>query len=62
MENLNKIIQGLGTGIAKTEATKVDEEAINRYITARNEPVIVATNRTIIRFKKRKEEDETPAE
>ncbi|WP_258131852.1 hypothetical protein [Bacillus cereus] len=62
MENLNRIIQGLGTGLTKIEPTPMNDEAISKYISERNRPIIVATTHSIMRFKKRKEEEENLVE
>ncbi|MGH1163350.1 hypothetical protein HRG49_13260 [Enterococcus faecalis] len=61
---LDKITQGLKQEAVKIEPTPMDENAINRYITARNEQIIVATPYAMMRFRrnKNKEEDETSAE
>ena len=70
--SLDKITLGLAideinkeVGLTKVEPTPMDDEAINRYITARNEPIVVATPYAIMRFRKSKnteEEKENPAE
>ncbi|BCC09471.1 hypothetical protein BCM0060_p2137 (plasmid) [Bacillus cereus] len=42
----------------------MDENAISRFISARNEPIVVATPYAIMRFRKSKnkeEEEENPA-
>lgn len=63
MENLAKIIEGLGKDAVKVEPTPMDENAINRLITARNEPIVVATPYTMMRFRRNKNtEEENPAE
>lgn len=60
---LDKITQGLKQEIAKVEPTPMDDEAIDRYISARNESIVVATTHSIMRFRKNKntEEQETSA-
>lgn len=63
--NLDKITQGLKQEIPKVEPTPMDDEAINRFISARNEPIVVATPYAIMRFRRNKnkeEEQETSAE
>ncbi|EJR43720.1 hypothetical protein IIM_05358 [Bacillus cereus VD107] len=60
--NLDKITQGLKQEITKNEPTQMNDESISKYITERNRPIVVATNRTIMRFKKRKEEEEVTSE
>ncbi|MCU5657575.1 hypothetical protein OCF56_27330 [Bacillus mycoides] len=52
---------GLDATINKQQPTIMNDEAINRYISDRNRPIVVATPHSIMRFKKRKEE-ENPAE
>lgn len=69
--SLEKITLGLAidevnkeAGISKIKPTPMDDEAINRYITARNERIIVAPPYGIMRFKKSRTEEaeEKPAE
>ncbi|HDR7648183.1 hypothetical protein BTJ48_04538 [Bacillus mycoides] len=55
------IEMGLDATINKQQPTIMNDEAINRYISDRNRPIVVATPHSIMRFKKRKEE-ENPAE
>lgn len=68
--SLEKITLGLAVdeinkevGITKAEPTPMDENAISRFISARNEPIVVATPYAIMRFRKskNKEEEENPA-
>ncbi|KAB2454620.1 hypothetical protein F8160_09570 [Bacillus sp. CH126_4D] len=60
---LDRITQGLKQEVVKVEPTPMDDEAINRYITARNEPIVVATPYAVMRFRKSKNtEEENPAE
>lgn len=55
---LDKIIQGLEKEVEKVEPTPMDDEAINRYITARNERIIVAPPYGMMRFRKSKNTEE----
>ena len=61
---LDKITQGLKQEITKLEPTPMDDEAIRKSISVRNEPIVVATPYAIMRFRrnKNKEEQETSAE
>ncbi|WP_242303338.1 hypothetical protein [Bacillus cereus group sp. BfR-BA-01495] len=59
--SLEKITQGLAIdeinkelGITKIKPTPMDDEAINRLISARNEPIVVATPYAIMRFRRNK--------
>lgn len=56
------IEMGLDAPINKQQPTIMNDEAINKYITERNQPIVVATNRSIMRFRKSKNEEENPAE
>ncbi|OOR17167.1 hypothetical protein [Bacillus cereus] len=56
------IEMGLDATINKQQPTPMNDEAISKYITERNQPVIVATPHSIMRFRKSKNEEEAPAE
>lgn len=60
--NLDKIIQGLDTGIAKVEPTPMDDEAIRKSISVRNQPIVIATPHSVMRFRRNKDKEETSAE
>lgn len=68
--SLDKITLGLAideinkeVGLTKVEPTPMNDEAIYRLISARNEPIVVTTPYAMMRFKsnKNKEEQETSA-
>ncbi|SIR22133.1 hypothetical protein MN033_17630 [Bacillus nitratireducens] len=69
--SLDKITLGLAVdeinkeiGLTKTEPTPMNDEAIYKLISARNEPIVVATPHSIMRFRKskNKEEQENPTD
>ncbi|MDA2383125.1 hypothetical protein PDN41_15280 [Bacillus cereus] len=69
--SLDKITLGLAVdeinkevGLTENEPTPMNDEAISKLISARNEPIVVATPYAIMRFRKskNKEEQENPAE
>ncbi|KAB2400834.1 hypothetical protein F8514_30020 [Bacillus toyonensis] len=68
--SLDKITLGLAideinkeVGLTKVKPTPMDDEAINRLISARNEPIVVATPYAMMRFRGNKnKEEETSAE
>lgn len=54
MENLAKIIEGLGKEAVKVEPTPMDNNAIRKAIAERNTPIVVATPYAIMRFRRNK--------
>lgn len=70
--SLDKITLGLAidkinkeVGLTKVEPTPMDDEAIRKSISVRNQSIVVATPYAIMRFRKSKnkeEEQETSAE
>ncbi|WP_440604162.1 hypothetical protein [Bacillus sp. GB_SG_008] len=60
---LDKIIQGLEKEVEKVEPTHMDDEAIRKYISVHNQPIVIAIPHSIMRFRKSKnKEEETSAE
>lgn len=63
MENLAKIIEGLGKEAVKVEPTPMDNNAIRKAIAERNTPIVVATPYAMMKFgRTRNREEEKPAE
>ncbi|MEH0976432.1 hypothetical protein AB1I92_15665 [Bacillus mobilis] len=69
--SLDKITLGLAVdeinkevGLTKVEPTPMNDEAIYKLISVRNEPIVVATPYAMMRFRRNKniEEQENPAE
>ncbi|MBE7151042.1 hypothetical protein FUT12_26670 [Bacillus mycoides] len=58
MENLAKIIEGLGKEAEKVAPTPMDDDAIRKSISERNTPIVVATPYAMMRFRKSKNTEE----
>lgn len=65
MENLAKIIEGLGKEAEKVAPTEMDNNAIRKAIAERNTPIVVATPYAMMKFgrtRNKNTEEEKPAE
>lgn len=65
MENLAKIIEGLGKEAEKVAPTTMNDEMIRKAIAERNTPIVVATPYAMMKFgrtRNKNTEEEKPAE